>query len=441
MEVDSTEKASSFIARKSERRTCLLVLYANGKVITNREVKKLALGGAETKIGRDPAIVDAIVNDPKVTRLHASIRCLPTGQWQIKDEGSQNGTFVDAKRVGPEWEPLGQHALIAIGRTLLMLSDEGSLARAEPVKDMEGDCHVSRLLFQQLRRAAMSPSTTLLLGPTGVGKELCARAIHHHSERAKGPFVAFSGADLSPNIIESELFGHTKNAFTGAGEAKKGLFQQAHGGTLFLDEIGELPLALQSKLLRVLETRTIRPMGSTEAPIPIDVKVVAATNRDLKAEIAKGQFRDDLYHRLAQIEIGVPSLFERRPDIPRLAAKFVGEADQDRLGFFAVYALCMYQWPGNIRELRNFVTEQVKPDDEDVQIALDAFIERHVPQNGDDDAEMRIMAQTLMALLAECGGNVAHVAAKLDCAPKTVRRRCKNCGVDPNSYRRGRLKR
>ena len=434
IEVNTTDDGPSFVARKSERRWCLVVLYTNKKLVLDREVKELSPDRL-LQIGRAPVEGRAILADGSVSALHASIRCLPTGQWQIKDEDSHNGTFVDGRRIGEEWATLPPNVPIVLGGTILMLSNEGSLAASEPVKDMEGDCYVSRRLFHELRRAATSPSTVLLAGETGVGKELCAQAIHVHGPRSKGPFVPLNCGALPPNLIESELFGHAKNAFTGAGAAKKGLIQQAHGGTLFLDEIGELPAELQPKLLRVLETRRLRPVGSTEPEIGVDIRVVAATNRNLEAEIEAGRFRSDLYHRLLQIRIDVPTLADRRPDIPRIAAHFLGPTEQWRLGFFVVNALLRHPWQGNIRELRSFVTEKIRSDDELVQVELDDWIERYLPVDLDSTMAVRIASQQLIALLSEHRGNVTRVAVELGCSPKTVRRRCAEAGIDVAAHR------
>lgn len=434
IEVTTTNDAPSFVARKSERRWCLVVLYTNNKLVLDREVRELSPDKV-LQIGRAPVESRALLADGSVSALHASIQCLPSGQWQIKDEDSHNGTFVGGRRVGEQWTSLSSNVPIVLGKTILMLSNEGSIAASEPVKDMEGDCYVSRRLFHELRRAATSHSTVLLTGETGVGKELCAQAIHVHGPRGKGPFVPLNCGAQPANLIESELFGHAKNAFTGAGEAKKGLIQQAHGGTLFLDEIGEMPAELQPKLLRVLETKRVRPIGSTDPETTVDVRIVAATNRNLEAAIEAGRFRRDLYHRLLQIRIDVPTLADRRADVPRIAAHFLGPAEQWRLGFFVVNALLRHPWTGNIRELRNFVTEKISSDDEVVQEELDEWIDRYVPADLDTVTAARVATQQLNALLIEHRGNVTRVGVELGCSPKTVRRRCADAGIDVKSYR------
>ncbi|MEJ7929085.1 sigma-54 dependent transcriptional regulator [Ramlibacter sp. AN1015] len=215
-------------------------------------------------------------------------------------------------------------------------------------------------LWQAVRRAAAVHSTVLLQGESGTGKELVARALHALSARAQGPFVPVNCASMSPELIESELFGHAKGAFTGATRARDGLFHYAQGGTLFLDEVAELPLALQATLLRALEDLKIRPVGS-ERLVPVNVRIVAATNRQLAGEVAAGRFRKDLYYRLQVLELTLPPLREHKEDIPELAAHFTAQlapalgADPLVLTETERSFLMRYDWPGNVRELRNLI--------------------------------------------------------------------------------------
>jgi DNA-binding NtrC family response regulator len=213
-----------------------------------------------------------------------------------------------------------------------------------------------RRLYRILDRAAETDATVLLRGETGTGKEVVARSLHEASRRAGGPFVAVDCGSIAENLIESELFGHVKGAFSNAIRERKGLVEEAHGGTLFLDEIGELPRALQPKLLRVLENREVRPVGSN-ALRRVDVRVVAATHQPLAVRVNAGTFREDLYYRLAVIEIELPPLRARPDDVPLLAQhfyeRFTGRSD--RLPASFVSALAGREWPGNVRELRNFI--------------------------------------------------------------------------------------
>ena len=211
---------------------------------------------------------------------------------------------------------------------------------------------------ERVRQVAPSNATVLLTGETGTGKEPFAQMIHQNSRRPKGPFVAVHCAAIPANLLESELFGHERGAFTGAAERRTGRFEGADGGTLFLDEIGEIDAPTQVKLLRFLETRSIERLGSHK-PIPLDLRLVCATNRDLAAMVREGKFREDLYYRLAVVPLRLPPLRERRDDIPLLLAHYIRKFAEDnavpapRLSPAAAAVLCDHAWPGNIRELRN----------------------------------------------------------------------------------------
>ena len=232
-------------------------------------------------------------------------------------------------------------------------------------------------VFSRIRQAAPSDVNVLITGESGTGKELVAKALHFNSARAKRPFVPINCAAVPAGLLESELFGHVKGAFTGAVGSRRGLFREANGGTLFLDEIGDMAPELQAKLLRVIEDRTVRPVGSDER-LPLDVRLIAATNQDLPARILAGQFRDDLYYRLAVIPIQLPPLRERKDDIPLLAGHFLrratGAAGKAISGFTpeAMAALLRHGWPGNVRELENVVERAVTltPDNQIMPAAL-----------------------------------------------------------------------
>ena len=217
-------------------------------------------------------------------------------------------------------------------------------------------------LMAEARMVAASDASVLIRGESGSGKEVLARAIHRASQRAKGPFVAINCGAIPEQLLESELFGHVKGAFTGAGNTRGGLFQAVDGGTLFLDEIGDMPLALQVKLLRVLQERAVRPVGATRT-VPVDVRLLSATHRDLDAAMAEGQFREDLYYRLDVVSLTLPKLEERREDIPLLAAYFVQQVaaryGKPIHGFApdALEALATAAWPGNVRQLYNVVEQ------------------------------------------------------------------------------------
>jgi len=238
--------------------------------------------------------------------------------------------------------------------------DEG---RVE-VPEFIGTCPPIQRILDLIPRVAATPSTVLITGESGTGKELLARAIHAHSARADGPFLSVNCGAIPEGLIESELFGHAKGAFTGAVRDHLGLFAQAQHGTLFLDEVGELPSATQVKLLRVLQERRLRPVGG-QREIEVDVRVIAATNRDLQAEVERGQFREDLYYRLNVLHLHLPPLRHRIDDIPELARHFVIRTcsrfgmPPKRLTPDALRVLQAYRWPGNVRELENVIERTV----------------------------------------------------------------------------------
>jgi transcriptional regulator with PAS, ATPase and Fis domain len=224
---------------------------------------------------------------------------------------------------------------------------------------MVGDSPVMHHLYELIEKVSQIKSTILILGETGTGKELVAHYIHSAGQHRANAFVTVDCSALSPTLIESELFGHAKGAFTGADQAKVGLLQSANGGTLFLDEIGELPLPLQAKLLRALQEKEIRPVGSTER-ISIDARIIAATNRNLETEIRAGKFRQELYFRLSVVEITVPTLRTHKIDIPLLVAHFLEKFSDPfhpvhEFSNDAMQKLLAYNWPGNVRELENVI--------------------------------------------------------------------------------------
>ncbi len=244
----------------------------------------------------------------------------------------------------------------------------GEVERARGLGEVIGESALMRGLLAMIDRVAASDATVLIVGESGTGKELLARTIHRVGPRRDGPFVAFDCSALAPSLIEAELFGHEKGAFTGAGRARRGLFREANGGTIFLDEIGDIDATVQNKLLRVLQEREIKPVGG-DRPVAIDVRVVAATNKDLKSLVARGQFREDLYWRLAVVPVQVPPLRERKEDIPQLAAHILARRRGAAKSFGgsearyptqitakALARLQAYRWPGNIRELENVLS-------------------------------------------------------------------------------------
>lgn len=291
--------------------------------------------------------------------------------------------------------------------------------RHATVENMVGTSEEIEQVRAMVRRVAVLPSTIAIYGESGTGKELVARSIHQLSERADKPFVAINCGGIPENLLESELFGHTKGAFTGAVAEKEGLFVAADGGTLFLDEIGEMPLALQVKLLRVLDNHTVMPLGGTRI-VPVDVRLISATNRDLEEMVREGEFREDLFYRLNVIPIQVPPLRRRKDDIPLLAYYFVKQharamgRPEPTITPDALNAIVEYRWPGNVRELRNAMERavalsnngQIKPEDLPLQTlprpaTAAAPNAMHLPEDGVDiesitaEIEMNLIKQAL----------------------------------------------
>jgi DNA-binding NtrC family response regulator len=288
-----------------------------------------------------------------------------------------------------------------------------------------------RRLMAQVQKAAQADQSALVIGESGTGKELIARALHDLGPRAPRPFVTVDCGALTPTLVASELFGHEKGAFTGADRQHAGAFERADGGTLFLDEIGELPAALQSNLLGVLERRRFRRLGG-RAEIAVNVRVVAATNRDLRADVNAGTFRLDLYYRLAVVVLGVPPLRERTDDVPLLVEHFLREAGHEGpveklVSPAAMRALAAHRWPGNVRELRNVIEATVAMGEAPVLHAAEAQ-SAAAPGGGTalDDALAGLLAlpykdarasllhefesRYLRALLARAAGNVSRAA-------------------------------
>jgi Nif-specific regulatory protein len=325
----------------------------------------------------EPAIVNDVTRDPRFfagvdektgfgTR---SILCAPLrlrssilGAIEVLNTAHEDGfTSEDLALL----EALAGVAAAAIerARAVLRISNANQALRSDAESRYDfvvGESPAMRAVLETIHAAAPTRSTVLLLGESGVGKEVLARAVHRQSDRADGPFVAVSCVALTPELLESELFGHERGAFTGAVAQKRGRFELAQGGTLFLDEIGELAPSLQAKLLRALQEREFQRVGGTR-DIRVDVRVLAATNRDLQRAMLENAFREDLYYRLAVVSVRLPPLRERRADIPLLAEHFLSrfrrELGKPELSFGegAVERLVAHDWPGNVRELSNTV--------------------------------------------------------------------------------------
>jgi DNA-binding NtrC family response regulator len=396
-----------------------------------------ATGGA-IKIGTSPG--NALrLTDPTVSRIHCEISPIPGGA-RVVDEGSTNGTWVDGHRARDV--DVGSGATIRVGATTLrvMIGDDAleiPLSSREGFGEVVGSSVAMRRIYALIERAGPTNATVLLQGETGTGKELVARAIHDASKRASGPFIAIDCGAIAPTLIESELFGHVRGAFSGAVGDRKGLFEEAHGGTLFLDEIGELPMALQAKLLRVLETFEVRRVGSNSAR-KVDVRLVAATNRPLAPSVNEGVFREELYYRLAVVEIVLPPLRARREDIPALAAhfgaRFAGAGTTLSPDF--VSSLMTRSWPGNVRELRNYIERQItlgtaneaipssrKSAPRALPSGVEAFVPVDMPMKQAREAWLaEFDGAYARALLKRTNGNVTRAAEIADVSRRFLQR-------------------
>jgi DNA-binding NtrC family response regulator len=347
MRADDTELIVSRRGERSIRQFSVTVI--GGPDVGRRAISagtELVVGSAEGN--------DLLLTDPTVSRIHCSIS-VAASAFLLRDIRSKNGTSVQGVRV--EGAYLRPGDVVLAGKSALRFEPmseciQEELSTEESFAGMVGRSAAMRRIFALLPRIAASEASVLIEGPTGTGKELVAEAIHEGSHRSAGPFVVLDCASIAATLVESELFGHEKGAFTGAHAQRLGAFEAAAGGTIFLDEIGELPLDMQVKLLRVLEDRTVRRVGATRS-IALDVRVVSATNRDLRAEVNAGSFRADLYYRLSVAPLKIPPLGERREDIPALVAHFFRELGGQGLPpAELVSRFVEREWPGNVRELR-----------------------------------------------------------------------------------------
>ncbi len=388
---------------------------------------RVELGIAPLVIGSDPEC-DAVLDDGLVSRRHAELVRTARGVL-VRDRGSKNGTSID--RVAIHEAILGVGQILLVGTTRLRLElTSGSttvpLSRAPRLGEAIGASVAMRALFAQIERVARTSETVLFYGESGTGKELLARAVHDLSPRSGGPFVVFDCGAVPPTLAEAELFGFVRGAFTGAVESRAGVFEQATGGTLFIDELGELPLELQPKLLRAIESRQVRRIGAP-AWTSIDIRLVAATNRNLRAEVSAQRFRADLLYRVAVIEATVPPLRERRDDIEPLVRHFLAQhqppGSTDDLPPGALAMLRSYDWPGNVRELRNTVARLLLLDARSELDRLmmpaetpgsDATTVMTMPyREARDLMSERFERHYLETRLAEFHGNVSRTAAAI----------------------------
>ncbi|MCP3103524.1 sigma 54-interacting transcriptional regulator [Myxococcus sp. K15C18031901] len=376
------------------------------------------------------ALNDFVIDEPTVSRFHCEVRIDRDGA-RVRDVDSLNGTVLDGVHIREAF--LRGGSVLRLGRVSVRFdfspeSNRLQLSERTNFGDLVGTSIVSRASFALMERASASDATVLLEGETGTGKSRAALAIHRAGVRANGPFLTVDCGAIPGNLLESELFGHEKGAFTGALQRRIGAFEEADGGTIFLDEVGELPAELQPKLLRVLEQREIRRLGSNGYQ-PVNVRVIAATHRDLRAEVNAGRFRSDLFFRLAVVRILIPALRERPEDIPPIAERILGTfgaAPEQTAALRAPEFITQLQhaaWPGNIRELRNHLErclvfqDAMPPSTEEVGTAgvLRSMVD---PKQPYAEARRRALEvferEYLDALMKLHGGKVSQAATAAD---------------------------
>ena len=386
---------------------------------------------------------DFVLADPSVSRFHFEI-VAGHGNIRLRDVGSRNGTLVE--NVSVVEANLRHGERITIGRTELRLEVGAEpisipLSEAMSFGRMVGRSPAMRAAFAILERAAATNATVLLMGETGTGKDVAAEMLHAKGPRRDAPFVVIDCGALPPSLMESELFGHEKGAFTGADRARTGAFEAANGGTLFLDEIGELPWDLQPKLLRVLESRQVQRIGSVQRA-PVDVRVVAATSRNLWAEVNARRFRPDLYYRLAVIKVVVPPLRERFSDLPLLVDALLDGMNADAASAAMLRSesflsdLARHTWPGNLRELRNHLERcltlqaTAPPDEHEASGAV--LVDAKLPLAVARERWLRAFErQYASALLKEHDGNVSAAARAAGIDRTSMHRLLSRCGIRP----------
>ncbi|MEO8801124.1 MAG: sigma 54-interacting transcriptional regulator [Polyangiaceae bacterium] len=391
------------------------------RVLGDRRSSSFRLRSGRCTIGSSKSC-DIVIDDENVSRRHLELELAPEGV-RVTDLGSTNGTFYLDQRIDRMVVGLG--ATIRIARVTISLeADSGALETVAVGGEVElhgmvGSSIAMRRLFGVMRRLEGSLATVLIEGDSGVGKELVAKAIHEGSRVASGSLVIVNCGAVARDLVASELFGHRRGAFTGAVDSRKGAFETAEGGTLFLDEIGELPLDVQPMLLRAIEAREVRAIGSDQAK-PTRVRIVAATNRDLEAEVRAGTFRQDLYYRLAVVKVRVPALRERTDDITVLARRFGKACGIDELPQDLLERLKARSWAGNVRELRNVVASYavlgILADEGSAQVphldsALATFADPSLRYEEQKDAVVASFTRAyLQKLMAASNGNQSLAA-------------------------------
>ncbi len=407
---------TAMLGPQGQGRPCVSLLTGAGA-----GARAIHVGDEPISIGAAPGNA-VVLSDRAVSQHHCRVEPSERGVL-LRDLGSTNGTWVDGARV--RRQALRSGSVVRLGRTLLRV-----VHRASERAERDGLVVASTgmlALMADVDRLAGLPWPVLIRGETGVGKEHIARALHERGPRRESPFVALNGGGLARELIESELFGHERGAFTGAAQAHRGAFERAHEGTLFLDEVAELPADLQTRLLRVLETWHVRRVGG-EVARKVDVRLLCATHCDLRAMVREGRFRSDLFYRIHRLVVTVPPLRSRRDDIAPLARHFLRQMEPAlggrELTSDALERLCNHPWAGNVRELRNVLElAAVECDGAILDLpAVEASLRRVVEPSGTGP-----MGNSLREALEHYGGNVAATARALGVPRSTLRDRLKHC--------------
>jgi DNA-binding NtrC family response regulator/pSer/pThr/pTyr-binding forkhead associated (FHA) protein len=395
----------------------------------------LDLEGDSVTLGKDPSN-DVVLSDPFVSARHLRLD-RRQGRWRLRDLGSTNGTLLGGMRVTEVELPAG--APLELGDAEVVLELPGGPRSAPPpaFEGMVSGDPAMRQTFDLVERVAGADAAVTIFGETGTGKELVARALHRLSGRREAAFIPVNCSAIAESLIESELFGHEKGAFSGAERLRKGAFEEADGGTIFLDEIGELPLDLQPKLLRALELGEVKRVGASR-PLTVNVRVVGATHRDLRAQVRAGKFREDLYYRLCVVPVTIPPLRARRGDVRALAEHFLARASPRGLALrFSEEALAKlesHDWPGNVRQLKNVIQRALLFRGEGLAVPASAVTfedARGVAAGGGDDDTLYVRGLSMEDLEREAirlslrrnRGKRAAVVKELGIAKSTVMKR------------------
>lgn len=414
----------------------------------SRTVTQMVLRGQVALLSDIVTGATLSTSDSLITSQVRSLLCVP-----LSLQSSKGFLYLDSDQIGFSFTEAHMYEMTAVAglisaalvnaRRVEELKRRNERLQAEAVLEtnMIGECQSMRDVFALLAKIARSDATTLLLGESGTGKELAARALHQNSARREGPFIAINCALLSPTLVESEVFGHEKGAFTGATAQKKGKFELADTGTIFLDEVAEIPLELQAKLLRFLQEREFERVGGTR-PIKVDVRVLAATNRNLKEAVQSGKFREDLFFRLNVVSVRLPPLRERSVDIPLLAEHFLKKcgARCKRPGLTisdqALAALRAYDWPGNVRELENAIEGCIvlsSTDSIELEDLPEAVIEKWVPAQSSSPRLYELLKtyrrKIILEAIEKAGGNYTAAAGALGIHPNNLHRMMRNLGL------------